>query len=94
MAQIVTVATCGYWVASSLSSPLKGAAQCTDGAGVYIAPTFSSGVLMSQEEYNVVAGPFDYTLAGAFWAWGFTAVLVLYFSAHVIGLVLKQVRNG
>lgn len=38
--------------------------------------------------------PFDYALGSAFWAFGFTGVMILYFSSHVIGLVLKKVRNG
>lgn len=38
--------------------------------------------------------PFDYALGSAFWAFGFSGVMILYFSSHVIGLVLKKVRNG
>lgn len=37
--------------------------------------------------------PYDYATGGAFWAFGFTGVLILYFSSHVIGLVLKAVRR-
>lgn len=38
--------------------------------------------------------PFDYVLGGAFWAFGFAGVMILYFSSHVIGLVLKAVKHG
>lgn len=38
--------------------------------------------------------PFDYTLGSAFWVFGFTGVMILYFTSHVIGLVLKKVKNG
>lgn len=38
--------------------------------------------------------PFDYALGSAFWAFGFTGVMILYFSSHVIGLVLKKIKNG
>lgn len=38
--------------------------------------------------------PFDTALGGAFWAFGFAGVMILYFSSHVIGLVLKSVRHG
>jgi hypothetical protein len=37
--------------------------------------------------------PFDYQLAAEFWAFGFTAVVSLYLLSHVIGLVLKFVRD-
>lgn len=37
---------------------------------------------------------FDSVLGGAFWAFGFAGVMILYFSSHVIGLVLKSVRHG
>lgn len=43
---------------------------------------------------DALTTPFDYALGGAFWAFGFAGVMILYFSAHVIGLVLKSVRNG
>lgn len=52
-----------------------------------IDPAFSSYI-------DELTTPFDYTLGSAFWAFGFTGVMILYFSAHVIGLVLKKVRNG
>lgn len=37
---------------------------------------------------------FDTVAAGAFWAFGFAGVMILYFTSHVIGLVLKAVKNG
>lgn len=40
------------------------------------------------------SGTYDYALGGAFWAFGFTGVMLMYFSSHLIGLVLKAVRNG
>lgn len=38
--------------------------------------------------------PYDYATGGAFWAFGFTGVMTIYFAAHVIGLVLKFIKNG
>lgn len=38
--------------------------------------------------------PFDYQLAGQFWAFGFTVLISLYLLSHVIGLILKFVRNN
>lgn len=38
--------------------------------------------------------PFDYQLAGQFWAFGFTVLISLYLISHVIGLVLKMVRDN
>lgn len=42
---------------------------------------------------GTTAEPFDYQLAAEFWAFGFTAVVSLYLLSHVIGLVLKFVRD-
>jgi len=38
--------------------------------------------------------PFDSEIAGQFFAFGFTVVVTLYLTAHVIGLVLKFVRDN
>lgn len=38
--------------------------------------------------------PFDSQIAGQFFAFGFTVVVTLYLTAHVIGLVLKFVRDN
>ena len=40
------------------------------------------------------AQQFDIAVGGAFWAFGFVGVMILYFSSHVIGLVLKAVKHG
>lgn len=42
----------------------------------------------------ITSAGFDSSMGASFWAFGFTGVLVLYFTSHVIGLVLKKVRNG
>ncbi|WP_341916420.1 hypothetical protein [Polaromonas sp. YR568] len=39
------------------------------------------------------AESYDYAALGSFWAFGFTGVMLLYFSSHVIGLVVKAVRE-
>ena len=41
----------------------------------------------------VTAPEYDYALGSAFWAFGFTGVMILYFSSHAIGLVLNAVRR-
>lgn len=43
---------------------------------------------------DALTTPFNYSLGGAFWAFGFVGVMILYFSSHIIGLVLKAVKNG
>lgn len=47
-----------------------------------------------QSAVNQSTEVFDSALGGAFWAFGFVGVMILYFSSHVIGLVLKKVRHG
>lgn len=37
---------------------------------------------------------YDYATGAAFWAFGFTGVMISYFSAHLVGLVLRFVRGG
>lgn len=37
--------------------------------------------------------PYDYEAGGALWAFALTGVLGLYFGSHLIGLVVKAVRN-
>lgn len=70
---------------------------------------FSCGVLASPSVWPIVkvcepltattttsttpAETYDYAALGAFWAFGFTGVMLLYFSSHVIGLVVKAVRD-
>lgn len=49
---------------------------------------------LSASYLDQLSTPFDYALGSAFWAFGFSGVMILYFSSHVIGLVLKKVRNG
>lgn len=49
---------------------------------------------LSASYIDQLSTPFDYALGSAFWAFGFSGVMILYFSSHVIGLVLKKVRNG
>lgn len=39
------------------------------------------------------AQTYDYTVLGAFWAFGFTGVMLLYFTSHAVGLVVKAVRD-
>lgn len=41
-----------------------------------------------------VVEPFDNVLAGQFFAFGFTGLLTLYFISHVIGLLLKFIRDN
>lgn len=37
--------------------------------------------------------PYDYEAGAAFWAYGFSSLLILYVTAHCIGLVIKAVRD-
>lgn len=37
---------------------------------------------------------YDYTAGAGLWAFSLTGILVVYFAAHGIGLVLKAVREG
>lgn len=47
----------------------------------------------SVQSSNSITTNFDYQLSGQFFAFGFTAVLSLYLISHVIGLVIKTVRD-
>lgn len=54
-------------------------------AGTYLVGSMCE--IIPVEEFDPVA-------ASAFWAFGFAGVMILYFSSHVIGLVLKAIKNG
>lgn len=38
--------------------------------------------------------PFDYQMAGQFFAFGFTSIMTLYLISHLIGLIIKFVRDN
>lgn len=40
-----------------------------------------------------VSLPYDYQSGAAFWAYGFSSLLILYVVSHIIGLVVKAVRD-
>lgn len=76
-----------------------------DASGVCVASGSSSALTVAQAaalDWLIANQPdltastevFDSAVGGAFWAFGFVGVLILYFSSHVIGLVLKHVRQG
>lgn len=54
-------------------------------------------VLLAPSEWVAVtsqlSAPYDYVMGAGFWGFGFAGVMILYFTAHVIGLVLKGVKN-
>lgn len=58
-------------------------------------------VAITQSEWNAVSTivhpsltEYDYATGAAFWAFGFTGVMISYFSSHLVGLVLRLVRRG
>lgn len=72
-------------------------APCVTVGGNRFGPVMVQSYVLdpaSSTYIDVLTTPFDYALGGAFWAFGFAGVMILYFSSHVIGLVLKAVKNG
>ena len=61
--------------------------QCAPGQYVLVTHTEWTAVT------SVTSPEYDYALGSAFWAFGFTGVMILYFSSHAIGLVLNAVRR-
>lgn len=48
----------------------------------------------NQSSLSASVGVFDPINGAGFFAFGFAGVLILFFSSHIIGLVLKQVKHG
>lgn len=77
--QLIVMQGSEYTAALQLAALTGGGSGGTGGTG--------TGTIAPQE-------PFDYQLAGQFWAFGFTVLISLYLISHVIGLVLKMVRDN
>jgi hypothetical protein len=69
---------------------------CTSVGSVGYAPVMYQAYVVDPSlgaAFVASQAPMDYTLAGEFFAFGFTGIALLFFSSHGIGLVLKSVRG-
>ena len=53
--------------------------------------TFQTSIQLSQ--CFVPTGDFDGAVSASFFAFGFVGVMLMYFSSHIVGLVIKAVRD-
>lgn len=66
---------------------------CSTSAGSWAIAKACEPLTATTTSSTTPAETYDYAALGAFWAFGFTGVMLLYFSSHVIGLVVKAVRD-
>lgn len=81
----------------STSATTAQQAACPRVGSQYYVPGRVQAYLLDpaqQNQIDAALGEFDYAYAAGVWSLAFSMVVLLYFSAHGIGLVLGMVRRG